>query len=113
MKNRHGSYAKGDGLRTVFELVFRWRMEAGLVTEEALVDGGTVEADASRHRRVAPNEVAEAWADPGAVMRPVQAYLDHLEAEAAKPREEPQHKPPKTIFLTDPQSAWSVKFTGR
>lgn len=109
-KNRHGRFAKGDVLRSVFEMVVRRCMEAGLVGGDgALVDGSTVEADASRHRRAAPDEVAEAWAIPGAVTRPVQAYLDQLEAEAAEPREGPQHKPPKTVSLTDPQAAWSVK----
>ena len=39
----------------------------------------------------------------------MQAYLDQLEAEAAEPREGPQHKPRKTVSLTDPQAAWSVK----
>ena len=111
-KNRHGRFAKGDVLRAVFEMVVRRCMEAGLVGGEGgLVDGSTVEADASRHRRAAPDEVAEAWADPGAVTRPVQAYLDQFEAEAAEPHEGPAHKPPKTVSLTDLQSAWSVKFT--
>jgi transposase len=112
-KNRHGRFAKGAVLRSVFEMVVRRCMEAGLVGGEgALVDGSTVQADASRHRRAAPDEAAEhaeAWADPGAVTRPVQACLDHLEAEAAEPHEGPAHKPPKTVSLTDPQAAWSVK----
>ena len=111
-KNRHGCFAKGDVLRSVFEMVVRRCIEAGLVGGEgALIDGSNVEADASRHRRAAPDEVAEAWADPGAVTRPVQAYLDQFEAEAAEPHEGPAHKPPKTVSLTDLQSAWSVKFT--
>ncbi len=43
------------------------------------------------------------------VTRPVQAYLDDLEAVAAHPPDGPKHKPPKYVSETDPQAAWSLK----
>ena len=65
-----------------------------------------MEADASRTRRSSPDELAVVWAASQGVTRPVQAYLDQLEAEACEPRDGPQHK---TISATDPQAAWSTK----
>ena len=109
-KNRHGRFAEGDVLRSVFEMVVRRCMDAGLVGGTgALVDGSTVQADANRFLRAAPQEIGEVWAAKETVSRPVQAYLDQLDAEAAVPRERPQHKPPKAISETDPQAAWSIK----
>ena len=105
-KNRHGRFAQGDVLRSVFEMVVRRCVEAGLVGGTgALVDGSTVQADANRFRRAAPQEIAELWAAKETVSRPVQAYFDQLDAEVAVPQEGPQHKPPKAISETDPQAA--------
>lgn len=59
-ENRHGRFAQGDVLRSVFEMVVRRCVEAGLVGgTDALVDGSTVQADANRFRRAAPQEIAE------------------------------------------------------
>jgi hypothetical protein len=109
-KNRHGRFAEGDVLRRVFEMVVRRCVEAGLVGGTgALVDGSTVAADANRDRRAAPDDIRTVWDEQDQVSRPVQAYLDQLEAEAAEPREGPRHKPPKYVSETDPQAAWSLK----
>ncbi|MEM9761961.1 MAG: transposase, partial [Pseudomonadota bacterium] len=109
-KNRHGRFAEGDVLRQVFEAVVQRCMEAGLVSGVgALVDGSTVEADANRDRRGAPEEVRAVWDEKEQVSRPVREYLTQLEAEADAPREGPRHKPPKAISETDPQAAWSLK----
>jgi hypothetical protein len=75
-KNRHGRFAEGDVLRSVFEMVVRRCVEAGLVGGTgALVpfrglqanrcramDGSTVQADANRFRRAALQEIEEVWA---------------------------------------------------
>ncbi len=109
-KNRHGRFAQGDVLRSVFEMVVHRCIEADLVAADgALVDGSTVEADASRTRRASPDEIASVWAASQGVTRPVQAYLDQLEAEAAEPGAGPAHKPLKTISATDPQVDWSTE----
>ena len=110
-KNRHGRFAQGDVLRSVFEMVVRRCAEEGLVGGTgALVDGSTVEADANCDKRAAPADLQTAWKeDEATVTRPVRAYLDQLDAAAAEPQEGPQHKPPKVISETDPQAAWSTK----
>jgi transposase len=94
-KNRLGRFATGDVLRRVFEAVVRRCMEAGLVGGSgALVDGSIVAADANRDRRAAPGKIQAVWNEKEQISRPVQAYLDQLEAEAVASREGPQHKPP-------------------
>ena len=73
-KNRHGRFAAGNVLRTVFELVVRRCMDAGLVGGAgALVDGSTVEADANRDKRAAPGDLQAAWRTSDDVSRPVRA----------------------------------------
>ena len=109
-KNRHGRFAQGDVLRSVFEMVLRCCMDAGLVGGAgALVDGSTVEADANRDKRAAPGDLQAAWRMADDVTRPVRAYLEQLEAEASEEREGPVHPAPKVISQTDPQAAWSTK----
>lgn len=109
-KNRHGRFAEGDVLRRVFETVVVICADAGLVGGSgALIDGSTVEADANRDKRAAPEAIQSAWEEKERITRPVQAYLDDLEAAAADPPEGPKHKPPKYISETDPQAAWSLK----
>src|SRR6476646_3618420 len=52
-KNRHRRFRDGGVFRAVFGEVVRRCAEAGLMPGEgAAVDGGQVEADASRHRRL-------------------------------------------------------------
>ena len=109
-KNRHGRFADGDILRRVFEMVVRLCMKHGLVGGTgALVDGSTVHADANRDKRAAHDPIHEVWDDKDEITRPVQAYLDQLDAEAAAPEDGPRHKPPKYVSETDPQAAWSLK----
>lgn len=110
-KNRHGRFAKSDILRRIFEMVVARCMAANLVAGTgAAVDGSTIAADANRDRRAPPDAIQDVWNDKDVVSRPVQAYLDQLAAEDAKPQEPgPKHKPPKTISETDPQAAWSLK----
>ena len=81
---RYGRFADGEVLRSVFEMVVQRCDEAGLVGGTgALVDGRTVEADTNRDRRAAPAELEAAWAEADNIARPVRAYLELLEAEAA------------------------------
>lgn len=109
-KNRHGRFAQGDVLRSVFEMVVRRCMDVGLVGGAgALVDGSTVEADANRDKRAAPGDLQAAWRMADEVTRPVRAYLEQLDAEASEGRDGPAHPPPKVISQTDPQAAWSTK----
>ncbi len=109
-KNRHGRFAGGDVFRRVFEAVVGACADNGLVGGTgALVDGSTVHADANRDKRAAPDAIRSTWNDKETIPHPVQAYLDDLEAAAARPSEGPKHKPPKYISETDPQAAWSLK----
>src|SRR4051794_36163623 len=60
-KNRHRRFRDGGVFRAVFEEVVRRCAEAGLVPGEgAAVDGGQVEADASRHGRLPGSAAPEA-----------------------------------------------------
>jgi len=113
-KNRHGRFAEGAVMRRLFETVVErcaaWGFVGGTA---AAVDGSTVAADANRDRRASPEDVRKVWSTEETVARPVRAYLDQLEAEAATlrdgPRDGPEHKAPTTISETDPQAAWSTK----
>ena len=97
-KNRHGRFAGGDVLRRVFETVVGVCTDNGLVGGAgALIDGSTIHADANRDKRAAPDAIQSTWDDKETITRPVQAYLDDLEAAAADPPEGPKHKPPKYI----------------
>ena len=74
-KNRHGRFGQGDVLRSVFEMVLRCCMDAGLVGGAgALVDGSTVEADANRDKRAAPGDLQAAWRMADDVTRPCLLY---------------------------------------
>ncbi len=104
-KNRHGRFAEGGVMRQVFERVVSRCMSEGLVGGVgALVDGSTVEADANRDRRAAPDEIAATWDAQENVSRPVQAYLNDLAGAR-----DMKSKPPKYVSETDPQAAWSLK----
>ena len=108
-ENRHGRFADGDVMRRVFDLVVGVCADNGLIGGAgALVDGSTVHADANRARKAAPKEVEAIWAASDSVLRPVQDFLDDLEASVT-PASGPKHKPPKYLSETDPQSAWSLK----
>ena len=103
--NRHGRFRDSDILRQVFEAVVRACMDAGLVKGEGFaVDASVMEANASRYRGKAPDEIA--WAEPERQTRAVKEYLAALEAETEP---NPDRKPPKVISPSDPSSAWTAK----
>jgi len=111
-KNRYGRFAEGDVLRRVFELVVARCMDAGIVGGmRALVDGSTIEADANRGKRDSPEKIADAWDQRERITRPVQDYLNDLDAAGAAQPNSGGKKPkgPKYISETDPQAAWSLK----
>lgn len=109
-KNRHGRFADGDVLRRVFEIVVDRCAAFGLVGgEAAAVDGSTIAADANRMRKDQPEAMQKTWAAKEDIARPVRDYLDQLAADAREVQSGPQHKAPKYLSETDPQSAWSIK----
>lgn len=110
-KNRHDRFRDGAVSRAVFEEVVRRCAEAGLVPGEgAAVDGGQVEAAASRHKRLPGGALPEAWtADRAARARPVREYLEALDVAAPPGPDEPRHDAPEYLSPTDPAAAWSDK----
>ena len=110
-KNRHRRSRDGGVFRAVFEEVVRRCAEAGLVPGEgAALDGGQVEADASRHGRPPGDAVPGAWtADRAAQARPVREYLEALDAAAPPEPDEPRHDAPEYLSPADPAAAWSDK----
>ena len=108
--NRLGRFANGDVMRRLFESVVEKCVAFGFVGgTDAAVDGSTIEADANRERRGAPNEVEAIWSKKEQVLRPVAEYLGKL-ANADQPAQPgPKKKPPKYISETDPEAAWSLK----
>jgi len=100
--NRHGRFRDSDILRHLFEAVVRACMDAGLVKGEGFaVDASVMEADASRYRGKAPDEID--WSAPERQTRAVAEFLSGLEDERA----EAGRKPPKVVSPTDPCSAWT------
>src|SRR5258705_640514 len=98
--NRHGRFRDSDILRQVFEAVVRACMDAGLVKGEGFaVDASVMEANASRYRGKAPDEIA--WAEPERQTRAVKEYLAALEAETEP---NPDRKLPKVISPSYPSS---------
>lgn len=84
-KNRHGRFADGEVLRRLFESVVEKCIGFGIVGgTDAAIDGSTIEADANRDRRDAPDAVQKIWSRKDQVQRPVADYLDKLaDAESA------------------------------
>jgi len=84
-----------------------------------------MEANASRYRGKAPNELE--WTDAQRQERAVAEYLAGLEVEAqvqedrdsrgggadGTPAATPDRKPPKVISPSDPSSAWTAKANKR
>ena len=95
-KNRHGRFRDADILRYAFETTVHSCMEAGLVEGEGFaVDASVMRADANRQNHIKGGDDHD-WTngpDDGGPSRPVQEYLDGLDAQA---------KPPKEISLSDP-----------
>ncbi|HYM99984.1 MAG TPA: IS1182 family transposase [Aestuariivirgaceae bacterium] len=107
-ENRLNRFRKSDILRHVFERVVAACMAQGLVKGEGFaVDASVMEADASRYRGKAPDEID--WSQTGRQSRAVAEYLAALEHEEPNP----DRKPPKVISLSDPSSAWTAKANKR
>jgi len=127
--NRLERFRDSDILRHVFERVVAACMAEGLVKGEGFaVDASVMEANASRYRGKAPDELE--WTDAQRQRRAVAEYLAGLEAEARSPGEvdgrngggdnpkgegqpRPDRKPPKVISPSDPSSAWTAKANKR
>src|SRR5437899_11790729 len=107
-KNRHGRFRQAGVFREVFEEIVRRCMTAGLVEGRHLtVDGTFVLANASPHRRVAQEQLAEITH----ASRTVRDYLAELEQQ--NPVADPPLEPPPasgTLSSTDPDAAWAVKW---
>ena len=109
-KNRHGRFADGDVLRHLFESVVEKCIGFGIVGgTDAAIDGSTIEADANRDRKDAPDVVEKIWSRKDQVQRPVTDYLDKLADADGAAQPGPKKKPPKYISETDPEAAWSLK----
>ena len=109
-KNRHGRFADGDVLRHLFESVVEKCIGFGIVGgTDAAIDGSTIEADASRDRKDAPEAVQKIWSRKDQVQRPVADYLAKLAEVDGAAQFGPKKKPPKYLSETDPEAAWSLK----
>ncbi len=107
-ENRLNRFRESDILRHVFERVVAACMAQGLVKGEGFaVDASVMEADASRYRGKAPDEID--WSQSARQSRAVAEYLAALEQEEPNP----DRKPPKVILLSDPSSAWTAKANKR
>jgi hypothetical protein len=106
--NRHGRFRDSNILRHAFEAVVRACMDAGLVKGEGFaVDASVMEADASRYRGKAPNEID--WSAPERQTRAAAEFLAGLDDEDP----DANRKPPKVISPSDPCSAWTAKANKR
>ncbi|MGZ9083604.1 MAG: IS1182 family transposase [Rhodoplanes sp.] len=106
--NRHGRFRHSDIFRHVFEAVVRACMNAGLVKGEGFaVDASVMEADASRYRGKAPDEID--WSLPERQTRAAEEFLAGLDDEDP----DADRNPPKVISLSDPCSAWTAKANKR
>src|SRR5438552_6949180 len=84
-------------------------MAMGLVKGEGFTaDASVLEANASRYRGKAPEELD--WSEKQRQTRAVAEYLAALD-EAAEPN--PERKAPKVISPSDPCSAWTAKANKR
>jgi transposase len=107
-KNRYGRFQESGIYRAFFEEVVRQCQQAGLVGGDGFaVDGTVIVADVNYDRRVSSAEELKQVIDPAHVSRPVQAYLDAL--NAAMPEEDKKAAAPARISITDPQAAWHQK----
>ena len=107
-KNRYGRFQQSGIYRKLFEEVVRQCQSAGLVGGDGFaVDGTVIMADVHYDRCVSSIEELQRAVSPETVSRPVQAYLDAL--NAAPPKEDRKAGPPARISITDPQAAWRQK----
>jgi transposase len=109
-KNRHGRFREHNLHRLLFEeIVGRCAMAGLIVGRETAVDASTVEADASWEKKLAGATAADELRARERVARPVQEYLDALDAAAPPPPNEPAPVDPKKVSETDPGAGWSTK----
>src|SRR5271169_836324 len=108
-ENRLHRFRQSDVFRQIFERVVAACMAAGLVKGEGFaVDASVMEANASRYRGKAPDEIE--WVEPERQSRAVKEYLAGLDVDA---QPNPDRKPPKLISPSDPCSAWTAKANKR
>jgi len=106
-KNRYGRFQQSGMYRSLFEEVVRQCQAAGLVGGGGFaVDGTAILAGVNFDRAVSSPEELKQMTNPASVSRPVQAYLDAL--DAAMPEEDKKAAPAR-ISITDPQAAWHQK----
>ena len=106
--NRHGRFRDSDLLRHVFEAAVRACMDAGLVKGEGFaVDASVMEADASRYRGKAPDEID--WSLPERQTRAVVEFLTALDDDDPTA----DRKLPKVISPVDPCSTRTAKANKR
>lgn len=99
-KNRHGRFRESDLFRSVFNMVVRKCVDAGLVKGEGFAtDASYVAADVSRQRAI-DNTSGAGWVPDRVESRPVREYLDALEENSD------YRRPQKSISLTDPMLQW-------
>lgn len=99
-KNRHGRFRESDLFRSIFNMVVRKCVDAGLVKGEGFAtDASYVAADVSRQRAV-DNTNGEGLVPDRVESRPVREYLETLEENSD------YRRPQKSISLTDPMSQW-------
>jgi transposase len=111
-KNRHGRFRAAGVFRDVFEEIVRRCIAAGLVEGRHLtVDGTLVQANASPHRRVTPEQLPEV----ARVSHTVREYLAELEQQ--NPVADPAARAPadlkaaaRSVSASDPDAAWAVKW---
>jgi transposase len=107
-KNRYGRFQESGIYRALFEEVVRQCQAVGLVGGDGFaVDGTAIRADVRFDRCVSSPEELKQVIDPASVTRPVQAYLNAL--DAAMPDEDKKAAAPARISVTDPQAAWHQK----
>jgi len=106
--NRHSRFRDSDILRQAFEAVVFACMNAGLVKGEGFaIDASVMEANASRYRGKAPDEID--WSLPERQTRAAAEFLAGLNDEDP----DANRNLPKVISPVDPCSAWTAKANKR
>lgn len=109
-KNRYGRFRENDVYRLLFEEVVARCMAAGLIAgHDTAVDASIIEADASWEKKLPGDAAPAVLAKRHRVTRPVQQYLDALDAALPTPPDEPEIATPQHISPTDPAAGWSAK----
>ena len=109
-KNRHGRFRQCDLYRRLFEEVVARCAAGGLVAgRELAVDGSTIQADASREKRLPGATAADSLRAREDVSRPVAEYLAALDTALPPEPDEPAPVEPAHVSPTDPQAAFTRK----